>query len=74
MGQIGTRDESLGVCALENTFLVAALVGARRVNLRVRYQAMASAHERSPASRVPPLIATDPLYNPCELVEPSLGC
>jgi hypothetical protein len=41
MGQIGTRVESLSVRALGNSFLVAALVRARRVNLRVQYQAVA---------------------------------
>jgi hypothetical protein len=48
MGQIGTRVESLGVGALGNTFLVASLVRARRVNLRVQYQAVAITREHSP--------------------------
>jgi lactate dehydrogenase-like 2-hydroxyacid dehydrogenase len=47
MGQIGTRVESLSVGALGNTFLVAALVRARRVNLRVQYH-MIHMHSRSP--------------------------
>lgn len=74
VGQVGTKGESLGVGALENTFRVVALVGARRVFLRMRYRPVANTRERSPASCVPPPTATASLYDPYALAEPSLGC